>query len=33
MLWLAFREFIHTAALGITVTAQVNGTEIRTIDS
>ena len=30
---LLFREFIHTAALfGITVTAQVNGTEIRTLD-
>ena len=31
---LLFREFITTAALfGLTVTAQVNGTEIRTLDS
>ena len=30
---LLFREFISTAALfGLTVTAQVNGTEIRTLD-
>ena len=30
---LLFREFIHTAALfGITVTAQVDGTEVRTFD-
>ena len=30
---LLFREFIHTAALfGLAVTAQINGTEIRTLD-
>ena len=30
---LLFREFITTAALfGLTVTAQINGTEIRTLD-
>ena len=31
---LLFREFITTAALfGLTVTAQIDGTEIRTLDS
>lgn len=31
---LLFREFISAAALfGLTVTAQINGTEIRTLDS